>query len=293
MNSQSGSKAFRKTQDSQPLILHHETNKNGLHLILRTDSAGFVESPAFQNTIISIQVGRSVQISCRRGGYSHRGLAVRGDIDVIPSGVPGIWEIGGKETSFCLGIPAKILNAVAEDLQLDPSKIEIRNRFQIRDWQIENIGLVLKAEMECGYPSGQLFIDGLALAIAARLVHHHSSVSPNPKEHSGHLPGLKLKQVLSYIEENLDQNISLQDLAAVTGFSASHFKTLFRKSVGLPVHQYLIRRRVEIAKNLLADETLSISQIAFQTGFAHQSHLAYHMRRLLGVSPKSAREIIP
>src|SRR5882724_1545908 len=122
MNSQSGSKAFRKTQDSQPLILHHETNKNGLHLILRTDSAGFVESPAFQNTIISIQVGRSVQISCRRGGYSHRGLAVRGDIDVIPSGVPGIWEIGGRETAFYLSIPPKILNAVAEEFQIDPAR---------------------------------------------------------------------------------------------------------------------------------------------------------------------------
>jgi AraC family transcriptional regulator len=288
----SQSKSFPRIQDSQSLIFHDQTNRNGLRLMLRSDSAGYVESPAFQNTIVGIQVGRSVHISCHRGGYRHRGLAVYGDIEVIPSGIPSIWEIGGTETAFYLSIPQNILSAVAEDLQLDPNLVEIRNRFQMRDPQIENIGWALKAEMECGYPSGQLYIDGLALAVTARLVRDHSSASINPKEHRGKLPGLKLKQVLSYIDENLEQNISLQDLAAVSGFSVSHFKTLFRESVGLPVHQYLIRRRVERARSLLADQELSISQIAFKTGFAHQSHLAYHMRRLLGVSPKAAREIV-
>ena len=98
--------------------------------------------------------------------------------------------------------------------------------------------------------------------------------------------------MLCYIEDNLSQDISLRDVAAVAGLSASHFKSLFRESVGLPVHQYLIRRRVERAKSLLGEGKMPISQIAFETGFAHQSHLARHMRRLLGVSPKALRQML-
>jgi len=47
---------------------------------------------------------------------------------------------------------------------------------------------------------------------------------------------------------------------------------------------------VERAKTLLGERDLSISQIAIETGFSHQSHLAYHVRRLLGVSPLRLRE---
>ena len=93
--------------------------------------------------------------------------------------------------------------------------------------------------------------------------------------------------MLSYIEDNLSQDLSLQTIADVSGLSASYFKTAFRTSVGHPVHQYVIQRRVERARSLLAEGQLPISQVALETGFAHQSHLAYHMRRLLGVTPKT------
>ena len=65
----------------------------------------------------------------------------------------------------------------------------------------------------------------------------------------------------------------------------SHLNSTFRKATGMPVHQYVIRRRVERAALLLREGTLPISQIAMDVGFAHQSHLAMHMKRLLGLSP--------
>jgi AraC family transcriptional regulator len=184
------------------------------------------------------------------------------------------------------------LHIVAEQFDLDPQRLEIRNRFQVRDAALENIGLALKAEMECGYPCGQLYLDSLAVAVATRLVRCHSSMSVEPRQHNGRLSDRRLRQVLSYIEENLSHNIRLGDLALVAGVSVSHFKSLFRESVGLPAHQYLIRRRVERAKSLLSEGKLSISQIAFETGFAHQSHLAHHLRRVLGISPNALRKLL-
>jgi AraC family transcriptional regulator len=102
--------------------------------------------------------------------------------------------------------------------------------------------------------------------------------------------GAQLKQVIGYVEDNLSHDLSLKELAAVAGVSVSHIKTTFREAVGLPVHQYVIHRRVDRAQLLLREGKLPISRIAAETGFSHQSHLSYHLRRVMGVSPsESAR----
>jgi AraC family transcriptional regulator len=62
--------------------------------------------------------------------------------------------------------------------------------------------------------------------------------------------------------------------------------------MGVPVHQYLIQRRLEHAKNLLRRNGLSIAEIALAAGFAHQSHLARHMRRVMGVSPRAMQRLL-
>src|SRR5262249_48938562 len=133
-------------------------------------------------------------------------------------------------------------------------------------------------------------LDSLAVSIAARLLLGHSSISAEYRERIGPSSGLRMKRVLSYIEDNLARDLSLQDVASFAGLSVSHFKRLFRESAGLPLHQYLIRRRVERAKSLLIEGRLPISQIALETGFSHQSHLAHHVRRVLGVAPKALRD---
>jgi AraC family transcriptional regulator len=100
----------------------------------------------------------------------------------------------------------------------------------------------------------------------------------------------RLRRVLGYIEENLSGDVSLAAIAAISGLSLSHFQRAFRRATGFSVHQYVIRRRVDRAKTHLVDEKLSLSEVALTVGFSHQSHLAYHMRRLFGVSPLESRK---
>jgi AraC family transcriptional regulator len=184
------------------------------------------------------------------------------------------------------------LNKAAEVLEIDPDRIEIKNRFQVRDTQLENIGWALKDEMECGNPCGPVYLESLAMAVATRLICYHGSRSVEMRRPNKRLSDRRLRRVFDYIETNLAESISLDDIAAVVGLSASHFKALFREATGLSPHQYLIRRRVDRAKNLLGESKLSISQIAMEAGFAHQSHLSRHMRRVLGVSPGALRELL-
>jgi AraC family transcriptional regulator len=101
-----------------------------------------------------------------------------------------------------------------------------------------------------------------------------------------------LKQVLSYIEEQLAEDLSVEQIASVTGVSGSHTNTLFRRSMGVSLHRYVIQRRVERAKTLLVRDELSMAEIAAMTGFAHQSHMARHMRRELGMAPGAMKRML-
>jgi AraC family transcriptional regulator len=266
--------------------------ERALRLSVMSDPAGVLEVPALRRTIISIHAGPSVQVTCKRAGQTHRGTVIQGDMDIIPAGVPSVWEMNAKDTRLVLALSQRLLDSAAEDLDCDPSRVEIRNCFQVRDPQLENIGAALRAEVEAGYPCGRLYFDSLSISVAARLLRCHSSISRPLRKMTGRLSDRRLRQVFGYIEDNLGRELSLSEIATVAGVSVSHFKTLFRESVGIPAHQYVIRRRLERAKSLLVEGKLSISQIALETGFAHQSHLAHHMRRVLGVSPRALREML-
>ena len=213
-----------------------------------------------------------------------------GDVHVVPAGMPTSWETQGTVTSLFLRVPATLLEQVACDAERGAEAAEIAACFLTRDPQIEHIGWALKAEIEAGSPNGGLFLDSLGAALASHLLVRHSSRSVRFRPVSGGLPGPTLKRLLTYIEDTLDGALTLATLADVAGLSASHLKALFRQSMGMPVHQYVVRRRIERATILLRSGTLSSSEVALATGFAHQSHLARQMRRLKGVTPTAIRK---
>jgi AraC family transcriptional regulator len=92
--------------------------------------------------------------------------------------------------------------------------------------------------------------------------------------------------VLDYLNDNLAGSVALADLAAVARVSVFHFARQFRGAVGASPHQYVIRLRVERAKELMRQGRLSLAQVAAAVGFADQSHFNRHFKRLAGVTPR-------
>ncbi len=260
-----------------------------VRVIVQSDGPGIVETPGSRRPIVAVHLGRPVRLECRHGAERHAGVAIHGDIDIVPAGVPARWEMNETDTALVLALAPALINRIAEASGRDTDGVEVRSRFQIRDPQIEHIGLALKADVEQGYPGGTLYMDSLATALAAQLLHRHSSRAGEPVLSDNGLSPRALRCVLSYIEDNLSHALSLQAIADTAGLSVSHLKVLFHKSVGSPVHQYIVRRRVDRAALMLRQTRRPISQIALDAGFAHQSHLAMHMRRILGVSPAELR----
>lgn len=98
----------------------------------------------------------------------------------------------------------------------------------------------MKAEMDSNYESGPLYLDSLATALASRLVHRHSSaLRANTTKSMGGLPGAKLRELLAFIEDNLGSELSLRQIAAVSGLSVSHCQREFRQSVGVSIHRHI------------------------------------------------------
>jgi len=256
-----------------------------VRLSLVTDPAGLVEAPPSDSVRVCVHVGPPVYALCRHGSAQHRGTVIFGDVDIIPSHTAATWELKGTDVDLVITIDEELLRRVAQDALGDPRHLEIRSRFQARDARIEHIGWALKAEMERGYPSGTVYVESLAEALAACLVRNHSSVAREPVAMGRAMTARRLRDATAFMEDNLGRPLSLADIAHVSGLSVSQFKVQFRRSIGVPVHQYVIRRRVDRAAELLRAGRLSINQVAMEVGFCHQSHLARHMRRILGVTP--------
>lgn len=229
----------------------------------------------------------------RREGVGHavEGWSDPGTINITPAGHKGTWETSGTSSALVLFLPQACLSRViAENWEVDPSRIEIVPRFLTLDPIIRAIVTRLALEAEHGFASGRLYVESACEFLAHHMVHAHSSISAPPPRSVGGLPRHRLTQVLDRIESGLSGSISLRELAELAGVSARHFGRAFRQSVGVPPHAYVVTRRVVVAQQLLLRQPpLSVDEVASRVGFSSASHLATAFRRQLGCSPTTFR----
>lgn len=243
---------------------------------LQTQLAGVVSFASQPWHVLKLHAGRPVAGACDLG---RRFRYTRGDLDLLPAKTSATWRVEAASTSVTVGLAPSLLERAATEMQVELT--DIAARYQFRDEQLEHIAWTLDAERVGGFANGSLFSECLGMSLAVRLLRSRASL---PASSPG-LPLQRLRRVIDHIESHLTEALSLRELAAVAGLSASHFRAQFKRSMGLPVYEYVIRRRVDHARQLLLQRKVPVSQVALAVGFAHQSHMARHMRRVLGVTP--------
>jgi len=163
-------------------------------------------------------------------------------------------------------------------------------QLDLQDAQLLRLVQTLQADLEADSPVGSLFGEMIAETLALYVSQRYSGPL-SLGEPTGGLLKPQLTRVLEYIDANLDRNIHLKELADTAGLSSFHFTKLFRRSVGRSPHQYILERRLERAKELLRDRSISIVEVSLRTGFADQSHLANVFRRF-GFTPSRFRALL-
>jgi AraC family transcriptional regulator len=99
----------------------------------------------------------------------------------------------------------------------------------------------------------------------------------------------RLKRVFEYVDIHLSNKITLLDLAAVAGLSRMHFASQFRMATGLRPHEFVLRRRVQQAEELLRNSRMAIVEIALTVGFQTQPHFTTVFKRFAGCTPRQWR----
>jgi AraC family transcriptional regulator len=178
----------------------------------------------------------------------------------------------------------------AAGFTLQVERVTIAPSLPIDDPLLRHIALVLQAAIEGESVAGQPPAQSLADALVTPFLSRYGVTQQSPGEVTGGLSPYKLRRTIAYIKDHLEQDLSLATLAAVGEMSPAHFSRLFKQATGLPPHQYVLRCRMERAKQLLAETDLPLIEIALQVGRADQSHFTALFRTHFALTPKAYRD---
>jgi AraC family transcriptional regulator len=232
-----------------------------------------------------MHVAAPVQSTCRCDGRLLPRIQRQGDLDVMPPASFASWHDEAPSTILAMRIEPWLLASVEEDIAAkhhDPQP-----QLHLRDARIEHIGWALQAELQAEQPVGRLYAESLGVALCTQLLRLYGNTEWLHLPIS--VPKRRVTRAIDYIQEHLHEDLSLMALASISGLSPSHFKVVFKESTGVPVHQYVLRARVESAVSLISAGDLSLRDIAVQTGFSDQSHMARCVRRMTGKTPRALR----
>lgn len=150
----------------------------------------------------------------------------------------------------------------------------------------------LKAQAEQQAIGQRSYGEALSVVLAHELVRLNNGTVGGRHNIRGGLAGWQKNWVRDYIEEHLDDDISLATLAELARLSPFHFARAFKRSFELSPHRYLTARRIERAKQLLGQPDRAVTQIGLDVGFSDTSSFSSAFRRETGVTPTDFRRVL-
>ncbi len=212
-----------------------------------------------------------------------------GEMLFIPAGInySSLWHEAGEFS--LLGFSPQFFERVAYE-SVRVKQVELIPHIGANDLLVQQIGSALKSDVEAKHPAGRMFGESLATGLVLHLLKQYSVCQPQLVPDSKvWLSEHQLQKVFKYIQDHLEQDVALSDIASVLNLSQYHFCRLFKQSTGLTPHQYLTKCRIDRAKQLLRFTQLPITEIAFAVGLNNHSSFTRLFRRYVGTTPKEFR----
>jgi AraC-like DNA-binding protein len=238
---------------------------------------------AMRRTNASISVG---------GGAIHSGDIASGMSHVTSPGEPVSATFRLPCDFIHLFLPKSLMEKCCAELgvsdEADPPRFP--PHFQ-RSAAVEQLIRSL-ATIPPGEPAtAQLYIEGVSLAVAAQLLlAHRQPARAEDKPKIPPLPKWRLKRALDFIEANIAEPITLPALAESAGLTRMYFAAQFRTATGLRPHEFVLRRRIERAQDMLLTSNITLMDASFNTGFQTQAHFTTVFKKLVGQTPNQWRE---
>ncbi len=257
---------------------------------LRRHGAGQIDAFVPQNAEIT-QIIQDVNeaVSTRASGGVRQEVAARpGTTWLCPAGIreeatrlsadiPQVLHVYIPPHSFLAG----------ELATLDFRAQDLRYQARVDNPRIMAILAAITQELRCESASGGLRMDALAIDLISTLAAGHGETprANPPTTLIGGLDRRRMDRTLAFMNEHLDRDLSLADLAEAAGVSVFHFSRAFHRTTGLAPHAYLSRRRLDLAKRLLAAGSTGLAEIALTCRFSGQANFTRAFTRAVGMSP--------
>jgi AraC family transcriptional regulator len=218
------------------------------------------------------------------------GVATPGTVHVTEPAVPVRCVFRGPYDVLHLHVPNNLIAEYARDMIGHPMAVLCSDNVPHKDITVDALSRALLEADRVGGSFGQLYADCIGIAIIAKLLASANRLAAAERPKVGELSRWRLKRAIDYFEGQLGKPVSLADVASAAGLTRMHFAAQFRAATGLRPHEYLLRRRIERAQEMLIGTGMSLVDIALSVGFQTQSHFTSVFKRYAGQPPRAWRE---
>ncbi len=255
-------------------------------------SRGFFETEAhiIQNHYLVVKLNPLSHAYRYVDGRRIEEIQHRGYTAYIPHGCPHrvVYPKNMGEL-FILNLDPGLVDRVAQELRLPGQFNGVPKFADSVDQLVMGVGMQIEQELRQGSPHGRVFVETVEQMLAVHLITSYGGSLRRRASKTPTLSGFQISRTLEYIAAHITENISLKTLADNAQLSMYHFSRAFRASTGLPPHQFILSKRIELSRKLLKERKDTIQDIAFTVGFADASQFAKHFRRLTGTTPSKFR----
>jgi len=214
----------------------------------------------------------------------------RNEIVVTPAGVESGWRWHVQSKVIVITIdPAQLERFAERELGLLLTNQQLLDQPQFDDPDLTAAAEMLLAALQTRSTGSEVMYESLARIFAVKLLERYGDEEDAEAQFSKSFTPAHYKRVLDYLADHFGDQIAIADLASVAGLSEAHFSREFRKTIGDPPHQFLMRYRVEQATKMLRDPGATLSGVAHACGFSDQAHLTRLFKRFTGQTPRQYR----
>jgi len=214
----------------------------------------------------------------------------KNEIVVTPAGVRSGWKWHAKSKVIVITLePEKLEKFAQSELGVLLSDQQLKDIPQFIDEDITQAGVMLMDALKSKMGSDVMF-EGFARVFLTKLIQKYGLERDDDIAFNKSFTSKHYKRVLDYVGKEFGGEINLDTMAARTGLSTAHFSRLFKQTIGLSPHQFVMSFRVEQAKKMLSDESRPMIDIALSSGFSDQAHFSRVFKQIEGQNPKQFRD---
>jgi AraC family transcriptional regulator len=227
----------------------------------------------------------SIELGLRRSEMI-RLTADAGEMSLIPNHLEK-WVRNEDLHYLSIAISDAALTAASDGTS---GEVELRRTDNLSDARLGALVEAVNAERIAGFPSGRLFLDSIEQALAVALVNGYAVRHRSVQTYRGGLGCARLRMIKELVHAKMEDELTLCEMAQSVELTTAHFARMFRKSTGETPHQFVLRNRIERAKEMLRAAELRVLDVAVACGFKTQQHFARVFRRMCGACPTKYRQ---